>query len=44
MAVTLYTAKRAAELYLGGATAATFHKEVRREFENVSIAPPCFPV
>jgi hypothetical protein len=34
IAIALYTAKRAAELYLGGATAATFHREVRREFKN----------
>lgn len=34
IAIALHTAKRAAELYLDGATAATFHKEVRREFKN----------
>ena len=34
IAIALYTAKRAAELYLGGATAATFHREVRREFKK----------
>jgi hypothetical protein len=34
IAIALYTAKRAAELYLEGATAATFHREVRREFRN----------
>jgi len=34
IAIALYTAKRASELYLGGATAATFHREVRRELKN----------
>ncbi|WP_263356188.1 NAD(P)/FAD-dependent oxidoreductase [Acidicapsa ligni] len=34
MGIALYTAERAAELYLSGSTSAAFHAEARREFKH----------
>jgi flavin-dependent dehydrogenase len=34
MAIALYTAYRAAQLYLEGATPAVFHQEMRQQFER----------
>lgn len=34
MAIALYTGCRAAQLYLEGATSASFHREVRDQFER----------
>jgi len=34
MAIALYTARRAAQLYLGGYAAADFHREIRKQFQR----------